>query len=255
MENSKSGGEGSDFTPFFGDRYAIGRGGWRLFVALPQNKAQLVSRLLGYFEVIGIVLFIVSAIFFLFNQTDEKIPVAIGASVIGFRAVILVATAFVIVQTNQVRQQTGTSPEVDSDSRSFSIDGVRVRVHISGKKIEFDFHNQSMYDAQITIQVDCQGGSVEIPKSIRSFDLPTSNNYLNRVTPVQAEHHLEFQLENVNTNTTGSDNLSISVRCVLENAGQNHGDEVITEDLIIPFNISNIGEVVSDETVYKEVYP
>lgn len=254
MQNSKSGGEGSDFTPFLGDRYAIGRRGWRLFVALPQNKAQFVSRLLGRLEVIAIVLFIVSAMLFLLNQTDQKIPVALGATVIGFRAAILLATALVIVQTNQIRRQTGTSPELDSDSRFFSIDGVRGEVHISGKKIELDFHNQSMYDAQITTQVDCQGGSIEIPKNARSFRLPTSNNYLNRVTPRQARHRLEFQFENVNTETTGSDNLSISVRCVLENAGQNHGDEVITENLIIPFSISNIGEVVSDEIVYKEVY-
>jgi hypothetical protein len=143
---------------------------------------------------------------------------------------------------------------VDSDSRFFSIDGVQGEVHLSGKKIEFDFHNRSMYDAQIRIQVDCQGNSIEIPKNIRAFHLPTSNNYLNRVTPIQARHRSEFQFENVNTETTGSDNLSISVRCVLENAGQNHRDEVITENLIIPFSISNIGEVVSDETVYKEVY-
>lgn len=231
--------------------YAIGYSDRRIVVALPKSTAGLISLGLSWLEVVGIVLFFISATFFFLNNIGTNVPFWLAVGILGFRFLIILLSFIVVAQTERIQETSGTPPEIESEGRIAMADGVGVQANIKEDTLNLHFHNRSLYEVEIVVNVSVEGGSIEIPKAKRSVELPTVHKHASRVTEAQTHHDMVFNIKNASPNAGGLDEIHIHVSGTCENVDRGQTELIEEQHLIMPIEISNVGEIVSESKIYK----
>lgn len=233
--------------------YGVGIFGFRPVVSLPASKALFLSKFVQWLEVLGIILFLISAVLFFMDSITDQLAYTIGTSVIILRALVILIGRVVIARTVYNPKTTEEKPDLESsDGVLETFDEVTMTPSLDDGVLDIEFVNRSMYEVSLAVSITSKNEIIQVHEPERKFTIPTQHNYVKGGSTTEISHNNRYDLSVTSAASEQSeDEIIISVSGSRLNTDRGRKESIDEIEARFTVEISNKDDIISDEYEYE----